>query len=201
MFLEAAREDRLEALYVLAIHCGLRQGELLGLRWEDVDLEEETLQVRRTLTLTKGGPSLVTPKTPRSRRTVRLTVGAVEALKRRSERQLRDMVKANTLHQDQGLVFASVFDSPLNRHNLGYRSFKPLLKRAVLPDIRFHDLRHTCATKRKPLLSRRAGYLLLLVGSPIHDMAHLLVAKLHLGMVRVYVFPGPLEQLLVVVRL
>jgi integrase len=78
MFLEAAREDRLEALYVLAIHCGLRQGELLGLRWEDVDLEEETLQVRRTLTLTKGGPSLVTPKTPRSRRTMRLTVGAVE---------------------------------------------------------------------------------------------------------------------------
>ena len=55
--LEEARGDRLEALYVLAVQCGLRQGELLGLRWEDVDLESGTLQVRRTLTTTKGGQS------------------------------------------------------------------------------------------------------------------------------------------------
>jgi len=54
--LDSAHADRLEALYVLAIHCGLRQGELLGLRWEDVDLEAGMLQVRRTLTVTKDGP-------------------------------------------------------------------------------------------------------------------------------------------------
>jgi len=55
LLLEAARGDRLEALYVLAITTGLRQGELLGLKWEDVDLEDGRLQVRRTLATTKGG--------------------------------------------------------------------------------------------------------------------------------------------------
>jgi integrase len=73
--LEAAREDRLEALYVLAIHCGLRQGELLGLRWEDIDLEARTLQVRRTLTAAKDGPAFTVPKTAKSRRGVKLTDG------------------------------------------------------------------------------------------------------------------------------
>jgi integrase len=56
------------------------------------------------------------------------------------------MTRASSLYQDQGLVFASNIGTPLNRHNLVQRSFKPLLQRAELPDIRFHDLRHTCAT-------------------------------------------------------
>jgi integrase len=146
IFLDAAREDRLEALYVLAVHCGLRQGELLALRWEDVDLETRTLRVGRTLSHTKDGPTFTAPKTPRSRRTVRLTTGAVEALKRHSERQAEEIVRMDTLYRDQGLVFASEVGTPLNRHNVNYRSFKPLLERAGLPNIRFHDLRHTCAT-------------------------------------------------------
>jgi integrase len=61
-FLEAAREDRLEALYVVALHCGLRQGELFGLRWSDVDLEEGTLRVNRTLSQTKDGPVFTFPR-------------------------------------------------------------------------------------------------------------------------------------------
>src|SRR5215218_11020306 len=60
--LDAARRNRLEALYVLAIHCGLRQGELLGLRWEDVDLEAGTLSIRRTLSVTKDGLIFEPPK-------------------------------------------------------------------------------------------------------------------------------------------
>ncbi|MDQ3834929.1 MAG: site-specific integrase, partial [Actinomycetota bacterium] len=75
--LDAARGERLEALYVLAIHTGLRQGELLGLKWEDVNLEARTLQVRRTLTTARSGPMLSTPKTKGSRRSVRLTQSAV----------------------------------------------------------------------------------------------------------------------------
>jgi integrase len=144
--LEAAREDRLEALYVLAVHCGLRQGELFGLRWDDVDLEAGTLRVNRSLSRTKDGPAFTVPKTTKSRRTVRLTKGAIEALKRHSERQAEEMVRVDTLYADQGLVFASEIGTPLNRHNVNGRSFKPLLVRAELPDIRFHDLRHTCAT-------------------------------------------------------
>ena len=140
--LEAAREGRLEALYVLAVHCGLRQGELLGLKWADVDLEAGSLQVRRTLS--RG--DFTAPKTARSRRNVKLTPGAMEALKRHSARQADEMTRVGDRYQDQGLIFASEVGTPLNRHNLVTRSFKPLLKHAGLPAIRFHDLRHTCAT-------------------------------------------------------
>ena len=145
-FLEAAREDRLEALYVVALHCGLRQGELFGLRWSDVDLEERTLRVNRTLTQTKDGPVFTVPKTAKSRRTVRLTNGAVEALKRHSQRQADEIVRMDFLYGDQGLVFASEVGTPLNRSNVTQRSFRLLLHRAGMPKIRFHDLRHTCAT-------------------------------------------------------
>jgi integrase len=145
-FLEAAQGDRLEALYVLALHCGLRQGELFGLRWGDVDLEAGTVHVNRSLSRTKDGPVFTVPKTAKSRRTVQLTKSAIEALKRHSKRQAEEMVRADTLYADQGLVFASEIGTPLNRHNVNGRSFKPLLVRAGLPMTRFHDLRHTCAT-------------------------------------------------------
>jgi integrase len=148
-FLHAAREDRLEAMYVLAVHCGLRQGELLELRWQEVDLEAGTLRVSRTLSRTKDGSSFTAPKTAKSRRTVRLTSGAIEAIKRRSKQQAEEMVSMGTLYRDQSLVFASEIGTPLNRHNVrhnvNYRSFKPLLERAGLPNMRFHDLRHACA--------------------------------------------------------
>src|SRR5215210_4975696 len=81
MLLDAANSDRLEALYVLAVTTGLRQGELLGLKWDDIDLKVGTLQVRRTLTTAKGGPVLSAPKTKSSRRTVRLSQAALEALR------------------------------------------------------------------------------------------------------------------------
>jgi integrase len=138
----AAASDRLEALYVLAVHTGLRQGELLGLRWDDIDLEGSILRVRRTL----SDGEFTVPKTTRSRRSVRLTAAAVEALKRHSARQADEMTRVGDIYQDQGLVFASEIGTPLNRHNLSQRSFKPLLKRAGLPKIRFHDLGHTAAT-------------------------------------------------------
>jgi integrase len=114
----------------------------LGLKWEDVDLEAGTLQVRRTLSNGEFTP----PKTAKSRRSVNLTPTAVEALKRHSKRQAQEMMRADTLYRDQGLVFASLVGTPLSRRNLT-RSFKALLKRAGLPhNVRFHDLRHTCAT-------------------------------------------------------
>ena len=93
LLLQAAHEagDRLEALYVLAIHTGLRQGELLGLKWDDVDLDDGSIQVRRTLAITKSGPVFTSPKTARSRRSVKLTSKATEALKSHLERQLGEI--------------------------------------------------------------------------------------------------------------
>jgi len=144
--LEAACGDRLEALYVLAVMTGLRQGELLGLKWEDVDLESETLQVRRTLTTAKGGLMLSIPKTKGSRRTVKLTRSAVNALRSHLERQLGEIDRAGSLWRENGLIFASEAGDSLDRRYVTNHRFKPLLKRAGLPTIRFNDLRHTCAT-------------------------------------------------------
>ena len=110
--LEEARGDRLEALYVLAVQCGLRQGELLGLRWEDVDLESGTLQVRRTLTTTKGGPKFTAPKTAKGRRSVKLTVGAVDVLRCHHDRQFEESARLAGLWQDYRLVFATTSGTP-----------------------------------------------------------------------------------------
>jgi integrase len=146
VLLQASRDDRLEALYVLAVTTGLRQGELLGLKWEDVDLEAGTLQVRRTLATAKGGPQLTAPKTKGSRRTVRLTQSAVNAFRSHLKRQLEEIDRAGSLCRENGLIFATETGDPMDRRYITTHRFKPLLKRAGLPQIRFHDLRHTCAT-------------------------------------------------------
>jgi integrase len=146
--LEAAHGDRLEALYVLAVTTGMRRGELLGLKWTDVDLENGRLSIRRALTRTDDGKyiALTEPKTKGSRRIVKLTRRAVEVLRRHLDRQLAEIEAAGDLYGDQGLVFTTQAGTPINPSNLRQRSFAPLLKKAGLPHIRFHDLRHTCAT-------------------------------------------------------
>jgi integrase len=144
---EFVSEDRLAALYVLAVTAGLRQGELSGLKWEDVDLDHGILRVKRTLSGIKGGkPVFGTPKTAKGRRSVQLTVKAVEALEKHRERQIEERKRLVELWRDWDLVFPTRVGTPISRHNLVARSFKPLLVRAGLPDIRFHDLRRTCAT-------------------------------------------------------
>lgn len=146
--LSAARGNRLEALYVLAVHVGLRHGELLGLRWDDVDLEGGTIRVRRTLTRDGGKVSLGEPKTKKSRRTVRLTQRAADALKRHRARQAEEKLKAGVLYGDRGLVFATRTGGLINPSNLRRKSLAPLLARAGLggQGITVHDLRHTCAS-------------------------------------------------------
>ncbi len=148
--LEAARGNRLEALYVLAVTAGLRIGELLGLRWEDVDLDAATLRVRRTRSQAKTGPAFTAPKNGKGR-SIRLTGRAVEALKSHKAAQNAERLKLGDLWEDNGLIFCTTAGRPLDFRNVATASFKPLLKKAGLPDIRFHDLWHTCATL---LLSR-----------------------------------------------
>lgn len=144
--LEAVRGERLEALYVLALNTGMRQGELLALKWEDVDLEGGRLRVRRTLTHAEKAFVLGEPKTKNSRRTIRLTKGTISALQAHLSRQLEEIEKMGSLYQLGGLIFATEAGTIINPSNLRNRSFKPLLAKGALPQIRFHDLRHTCAT-------------------------------------------------------
>lgn len=146
--IEAARGDRLEALYVLAIHTGLRQGELLALKWEDVDAEASALRVRRTLSRRKGTYTFAEPKTKKSRRVVRLTSQATNALRDHLARQMAEMEALGSLYRPGGLVFAGETGGILNPSNLRNRSFARVLERAGLAGrgVRFHDLRHTCAT-------------------------------------------------------
>jgi integrase len=107
MFLSMARGDRFEALYVVAVHCGLREGELLGLRWEDIDFDTGTLAVRRTLSETKSCGHIFEPPKNGKGRNVRLTNSAMEALKRHRAAQNEERLRLGTLWQDQGLVFPS----------------------------------------------------------------------------------------------
>jgi len=145
--LGAAREDRLEALYVVAVTTGMRRGELLGLRWVDVDIPGQALAVTGSLQRVKAkGLVRVEPKTARSRRRILLTPTAVAALRRHQEAQAAERLKAADWWQDQGLVFCSALGTPLEAGNMLRRSFHPLLVRAGLPSMRFHDLRHTAAT-------------------------------------------------------
>lgn len=141
--LSAAHGDRLEALYVLAIHTGLRRSEILGLKWTDVNTEAEILSVQRSLD-TEG--TFNPPKRNKSRRTVKLTGQAAEALKSHRARQNEERLRLGSLWEDHGLVFPNRVGKPMNADNLYHREFRPLLKKAGLSGFTFHSLRHTCAT-------------------------------------------------------
>jgi integrase len=137
---------RLHALFVLAASTGLREGELLALRWRDVDLSTSTLRVTGTLQRTAEGLRIEEPKTRRSRRPVHLSATAVEALKAHRVRQNADRLRLGQTWEDRDLVFANAVGRPVDPTNLLRQEFRPLLNRAGLPAIRFHDLRHTAAT-------------------------------------------------------
>jgi integrase len=146
--LETASGDRLEALYVLAISTGMRQGELLALRWSDVDLDQRTVRVRSTLQRTKeDGYILAAPKTKGSRRQITLSTTARDALRAHRARQAAERLAAGPAWLGKyDLVFLNSVGNPLDGMNLLHYHFYPLLNRAGLPRIRFHNLRHTAAT-------------------------------------------------------
>ncbi len=145
--LDLARGDPLEALFVLAVTTGMRRGELLGLQWTDVDLPGRALAVTGSLQRVTGlGQLRSDPKTAASRRRVPLVPRAVAALRRHRDAQTAGRERAGEWWQDHGLVFCTTLGTPLEAGNVLRRSFRPLLERAGLPPIRFHDLRHTAAT-------------------------------------------------------
>lgn len=145
--LAATREHEYGPIYALAATTGLRQGELLGLSWDDVDLIGGTLTVRRSMAMDgAGGWELAEPKSARSRRTIPLPRLAREALERRRTVQDRDRAAAGTAWQDRArLVFTDTLGRPLGPGSVSY-AFRKARADAGLPPIRFHDLRHSMAT-------------------------------------------------------
>jgi integrase len=144
--LSVTRDERLEALFVVAVTAGLRRGELLALRWRDVDLEGAWLQVTGSLARTRGrGLAITQPKTARSRRRVELTMVAVDALRRHAAGQVYEREAMGALWRDADLVFCGQHGGFLQVSDV-YDAFRRILDRAGLPRVRFHDLRHTAAT-------------------------------------------------------
>ena len=145
------RHAELEALYVLALTTGMRRGELIALRWADVDVVKRTLTVTGTLQRVKHSDGTSTleraqPKTKTSMRQIPLTAAAVNALKRHAQRQGQQRAVAGSEWTDTGLVFTNERGGAVEPRNLLSRSFAPLLSEAGIPHVRFHDLRHTAAT-------------------------------------------------------
>jgi len=140
-FLAAAQDDRLHSLYVLAVCTGMRQGELFGLKWGDIDLKAGTLQVRRTIVEVDGKFYENEPKTEKGKRLIHLPESAVTALVTHRAKLMTEGLAACPL------VFPNNAGGYLRRQNVARRSFSPILKTAGLPEsTRFHDLRHSHAT-------------------------------------------------------
>lgn len=141
----AASGDRLEALYVVTLGLGLRKGEVLGLRWEDINFEAAEIHVRHGLQRVDGRLQLVEPKTKRSRRSLAAPGTVLNALRRHRARQREERLLAGSRWVDLGFVFTTTIGTPLEAGNVT-RRFQRLLANAGLRRIRFHDLRHSAAT-------------------------------------------------------
>ena len=129
VLLAAAGTERLEALYVLALTTGMRQGELLALHWRDVQLDEGCLQVRGTLQRSKDeGLCIGNPKTRRSRRRIELSSTALQALRVHRERRARERAGRGAAWDEHNLVFPNQCGRPMEASNLVLRSFRPLLQ-------------------------------------------------------------------------
>jgi integrase len=138
--LAVSKKTRLHALFALAVGTGMRQGELLGLKWQDINFEAGALAVHRSLAEVKGGFLMKEPKSAKSRRTITLPRIVLDALK---DHRASMLAEGNII----ATIFCTRTGQYISRSNLACQVFKPLLKRAALPAIRFHDLRHTHATQ------------------------------------------------------
>lgn len=142
-FLEVASGNRLYVAFYLMLACGMRVGEVLALQWSSVG--HDMLQVKRTMSIVANRPSFGPPKTERGYRHVYLEEDVRQALLRRKEDQELERQLAGSAWNKTSLVFTSTVGTPLNPNNVR-RAFKGLAKKAGLPMIRLHDLRHTYIT-------------------------------------------------------
>jgi integrase len=145
-FLSAALATRYDSLFFLALHTGMRESELLGLKWADLDWNTRHLQVKRQIQrIPGGGLSFAPPKTEAGRRVIDLSHGAIKKLRTQIERVNLNRQIAGDKWQENDLIFPTRIGTTMHPTSM-YKDFKALLKQASLPNIRFHDLRHTTAT-------------------------------------------------------
>jgi integrase len=144
-YLREARQHRHGPLFELALRTGLRQGELLGLRWDDLDLDAAQLHVRRTLARTPGGPTFQDVKTHRSARRITIPAECVTELRWYHRRQQGDRARAGDTWRDLGLVFTRSTGGPLDAAYV-HRNHHALCDAAGIRRVRFHDLRHSAAS-------------------------------------------------------
>lgn len=144
-FVRAASSDRLAALWRLFASTGCRRGEALGVKWSDLDLDEGTWSVRRSLAVVNGSPVMMDPKTSTGRRRVDLDAGTVAALRTHRAAQNAERLAWGAHYVDDGFVFTSENGAPLHP-NVTTRQFQRLAMKIGLPRIRLHDLRHSYAS-------------------------------------------------------
>ncbi len=144
-FLEAIKGDPLETVFHVALSLGLREGEILGLRWQDVDLDKRIVHVRCSLQRIDKKLRLVEPKTEKSKRTLPIPDSLLSSLRAHRTKQLEDKLAAGAEWQENGLAFTTSRGTPLSARNV-IRSYHRLLAKGKLKRRRFHDLRHSCAT-------------------------------------------------------
>ena len=145
-FFIAVQDNRNKALYHLAIKTGMRKGELLGLKWTDLDWNKGTIRVQRQVQRVTGqGMVFMSPKTNAGRRTIPLGVETLRILREHRTKQHHERATSENRWQENDLIFPSSVGTPQSPSNL-LQAFKSILKHAGLPIIRFHDLRHTAAS-------------------------------------------------------
>jgi len=159
-FLTSSKSHRLYALFRLAIYTGARKGELLALKWSDLDFEHQSLVISKNRLVVRGENVVqASTKGGEGRRTISLDPETVEIMKEHRKRQFEERLKAGSLWNETGYIFATEFGEPIN-YGTPSQLFTKIKNRLNLPEQRFHDLRHFHATQ------------LLKAGTPLHVVAH-----------------------------
>lgn len=162
-FLYHAKNDRYYIAFLLAVTTGLRRGEILALRWQDIDFQSKVASIRRSLVLVDNKTVFQDPKTYGSQRSISLPNLVMIELERHQRIQRQERISKGNTYQNNDLIITTSLGTPVSPRNL-LRSFKKILKKASLPDIRLHDIRHTHATlmlqqgEHPKIVSERLGH-------------------------------------------
>ena len=161
--LSLSKGIRLHFPILLAVTTGMRRGEILGLRWDDVDVKRKTLSVRRSLCQTRSGVTAKVPKTSKANRIVALPTLLIEELRTHKSRQAQHRLQVGAAYANNDLVCPDELGGFWPPNNLT-SAFRHFVKQNELPQVRFHDLRHSHATQllkqgiHPKIVSERLGH-------------------------------------------